>query len=483
MNLKPKKLNYFPVALIAFLLFASILFHYSIHFENALTKETLSAFGLHIPFLRIIFEPFLGILLFFNSSLYALTEFIYVLCWLLILFIGYSLVKSIQIKGGQLRKRFLLRQLANLPLIIGLWFVVLIIMIFIPLPNNTIVNNSANTILVNTHSHTEYSHDGLISQENLWKWHKRNGFDAFFITEHNNHHKTLEFVQAQREQKFSGQPLVMCGEEFSGSNHLSLLGLKENFSTKGCADSTVIAFTRADNGAVIVNHWFDGERKTLEYYKNLGVDGFEIENSATDRFYDRKVYQKIKNFCEGNYLIMNGGLDFHGYGNVCSIWNAMEIPGWRNLDPVSKEEAILNIIKTRDQNKLKVVLYIDRPYYAKKNLFFRPLLTFVNYFRTLNFYQVLSWIVWITCVSVISKMLSKNPISKQLSIQRLVPLLGLLLAIFLLGLGLIYFFRIRQVENFTKMYKEYSALLFYVGSAMLVYAGFVAFYRFFKQKE
>jgi hypothetical protein len=482
MNLKMKKLNYFPVALVAVILFLFVIFHYSIHFEDALTKETLSAFGLHIPFSRILFEPFLGILLFFNRSLYALTEFVYVLYWLLILFIGYSVFKSIQIKGRQLRKRFLLRQLANLPLIIGLWFTVLVIMIFIPLPNNTIVNNSANTILVNTHSHTEYSHDGLISQENLWKWHKRNGFDAFFITEHNNHHKTLEFVQAQREHKFPDQPLVMCGEEFSGSNHLSMLGLKENFSTKGSSDSMVIAFTRSGNGAVIANHWFDGERKTLEYYKNLGVDGFEIENSATDRFYDRKVYQKIKDFCESNNLIMNGGLDFHGYGNVCSLWNAMEIPGWQNLDPASKEEAILNIIKTRDQNKLKVVLYIDRPYYVKKNLFFRPLLTFVNYFRTLNFYQVLSWIVWITCFSVIGRRLSNTMETKQFGPQRLAPFFGVLGALFLLGLGFTYFFRIKEVEDFTEMYKEYSVLLFYVGSGMLVYSGFVT-YRFFKQKE
>jgi hypothetical protein len=194
------------------------------------------------------------------------------------------------------------------------------------------------------------------------------------------------------------------------------------------------------------------------------------------------VYQKIKDFCESNNLIMNGGLDFHGYGNVCSLWNAMELPGWQNLDPVSKEEAILNIIKTHDQSKLKVVLYTDRPYYAKKNLFFRPLLTFVNYFRTLNFYQVLSWIVWITCFSVIGRRLSNTMETKQFGPQRLAPLFGVLGALFLLGLGFTYFFRIKDMEDFTEMYKEYSVLLFYVGSGMLVYSGFVT-YRFFKQKE
>jgi len=214
-----------------------------------------------------------------------------------------------------------------------------------PLPNNTIVNNAENTILVNTHSHTEFSHDGLISQEGLWEWHKRNGFDAFFITDHNNHDYTYDFVQAQRNNKFPNEPLVMCGEEFSGSNHLSMLGLKAKFSTKGFSDSTAINLTHAGRGTVIVNHWFDGEQMSLEYYKNLGVDGFEIENTALERTYNRKVYQKIKTFCESHNLVMNGGVDFHGYGNACSLWNAFEIPGWQNLDPASKEAAILEIIK------------------------------------------------------------------------------------------------------------------------------------------
>ena len=38
----------------------------------------------------------------------------------------------------------------------------------------------------------------------------------------------------------------------------------------------------------------------------------------------------------------------------------------------------------------------DRPYYEKKNLFFRPLVTLFNYFRTLNLMQVVSWFCWVS---------------------------------------------------------------------------------------
>lgn len=475
--------KYIPVVFIAAIILVPVLFHYSIHIRNALTLETLPEYGIHISIWRILFEPVLGVLLFFNRTLYGVTEFEFVLYWILAVFIIYSVVKSILVKDKQSKKKFVISQLVNLPIVVGLWFAAFVIIVFIPLPNNTIVNNADNTILVNTHSHTEYSHDGLISQDGLWKWHKRNGFDAFYITEHNNHHKAFDFVQDQRNNKFPNKPLVMCGEEFSGSNHLSMLGLKAKFSTQGFSDSTVINLTHAGRGAIIVNHWFDGEHMSLEYYKNLGADGFEIENTALERTYDREVYRKIKTFCESNNLIMNGGVDFHGYGNACSLWNAFEIPGWHNLDPVLKEEAILNVIKSRDQSKLQVLLYNDRPYYSGKNLFFSPLFTSFNYFRTLNVYQVISWIVWILLfVFIKNKISTSKRLKRQITTRRLVSVLGILGALFLLGLGLYYVTSIKEIAGFTTMYKEYSVLLFLIGSIFLVYSGVVTFFVIFRRK-
>ena len=475
-SVKKYRSQIFAAAIILVIIIIASLFHYSIHFEDAINNTVLTGYGVNISIWKIIFEPVIGLLLFFNRALYALDEFPNMLVWLLIIFVVYSLVKLILIK--EKKAKFIFSQIVNIPILVGLWFTVFVVMIFVPLPNNTIINNSQNSILVTTHSHTEYSHDGLISQKGLWEWHKRNGFDAFFITDHNNHNHTLDFISAQRNNKFPIEPLVMCGEEFSGSNHLSLLGLKRKFSTKGFADSTTVDSVRANNGAVIVNHWFDGEKKSLQYFRDLGVDGFEIANSATDRSYDRKIYDKIKSFCKENNLIMNGGLDFHGYGNVCSLWNAFDIPGWHKLSPEAKEDAILNIIRNHDQSKLTVIIYKDRPYYSKANLFFSPVITFINYFRTLNFYQVLSWIIWISLLTTIKiKLSDKNKFAKQININKLIPIIGVISSLFLLALALKYYFTIRDVTNFTKMYAEYSQTLFYIGGAFLIYSGVVAFFR------
>ncbi len=477
------RLKHFVLPMLAAVAMAviALFFHYPVHIENALTLQPEAGFGIQTNLWRTIFEPVLGVLLYFNRSFYGITEILQTLFWLLLIYAGYTLVKSFLLKENN-RKKFLVGQLVNLPVLAGIWFALFVVMIFIPLPNDKIVKKTSDWVLVTTHSHTEFSHDGLISQEGLLKWHKRNGFDAFFITDHNNHRQTLEFVNQRWNKVLPGEPVVFCGEEFSGSNHLSLLGLKSDFKTKGLPDSVVVAKARSEGAAILVNHWFDGEHKTLDYYHNLGVDGFEIENTATDKRYNREVYQRIKTFCEENGLIMNGGLDFHGYGSACTLWNAFEIPGWKNMDSQAKEEAILNIIKTRDQSKLKVLLLNDRPYYEKKNLFLHTLFTLFTYFRTLNIWQVLSWIFWMFVVAVVTGKLNRNPeTANKYSCQQIIPLAGIAGALFLLSLGLVYLFRNQNVEDFTEIYPEYYRLLFMSGFVLLIISCVTAFFRTFRK--
>lgn len=114
-----KKLNYFSAIFIICLVAVSTLFHFQIHIADALTLEQLPAYGISISTWLIIFEPVLGIFLFFNRSLYALTEIQFVLYWILAIFIIYILMKAILLKEKQGRKKFIYRQLVNIPIITG----------------------------------------------------------------------------------------------------------------------------------------------------------------------------------------------------------------------------------------------------------------------------------------------------------------------------------------------------------------------------
>lgn len=455
----------------------SAAFHFQVHFEDALTQSPALDYAVDISIWRIIFEPILGPLLYLNRSIYALQEIPLVLCWGVLSYIALSLAAIY--REGLSRSSVALRKVANLPLVIGICFAVFVVVLFVPLPNNTIVNTSDNTVLVTTHAHTEFSHDGLISQKNMWEWHKRNGFDAFFITDHANHKRSLQFSEDQKNGKFPNKPLVLVGQEHSGSNHMSLLGLTGKFETKGMEDKAVIDSVHRYGGAVIINHWFDGKGKEKEFYAALGADGFEIENSGKDLYYDREIFEQLRNFCKVNGLMMIGGLDFHGYGRACSLYNAFEIPEWDALGYGEKEQAILDILKNGPQEKIKVLLYKDRPFYTKSNVFFRPFLTAVNYFRTLNLVQVLSWAFWLLLFQFISNYVDKNSVFKHKGLL----LVSLISAIFLIVLGVQYYFRGKVVAGYSEVYTEYSLLLCPIGLGLLLYVLAVAYFRFFPKEK
>ncbi|GGW23386.1 PHP domain-containing protein [Arenibacter certesii] len=461
------------------LLILVLLFPFPIEIINALTVQPVADFSIHIPVWRMLFEPIFGPLLFFNRAVDPLREIPIAILWMLFLYSGYRLMQLKTLPSKSLKRKKLIKMFGDIPLLLAVGFAFFLVMLFIPLPNNTIVNNSKNDILVTTHSHTEYSHDGLTTQKNMWEWHKRNGFDAFFITDHANYNKTMEFSRQQRDNKFPLTPMVMVGQEHSGSNHMSLLGLDGSFQTMEQPDSTIVKLTHNNGGAVIINHWFDGKGKEKEFYKELGADGFEIENVGKELYYDRTLFQELKQYCEENELIMVGGLDYHGYGRVCAIWNAFTIPNWYAMDPKAKVRSIVEILRDRDQSKLKILMYRDRPSYKGIPLLLSPPVTIINYFRSLNGYQVASWMMW----WAILQLLLKFKKIKNLDCVNALPIWGALSSLFMLVLGVFYYRRGQALQGYTKLYTEYSTLLYIIGGVFLLYSGMVIYYRFVRKNE
>lgn len=173
---------------------------------------------------------------------------------------------------------------------------------------------------------------------------------------------------------------------------------------------------------------------------------------------------------------MIGGLDFHGYGRVCSLYNALKIPNWSNLGHGSKEQAILDILKNGPQEEIKILVYKDRPFYSKTNLFFRPFVTVVNYFRTLNLWQVFSWVFWLLLFQFAGKHFKRVLFPPKI---RLVSL-ALASAIFMIVLAFIYYFKGEAIKGYSEVYSEYSFLLGPIGLILLLYTLVVAYLRFFR---
>ena len=475
MNSRFKKNSVYGVTIaIIFIACTAIFFHYPIQIIDALNSEPVHGFDIRISIWRVIIEPLVGFLLFYLRADQPLLEFTVLLLWTVSLFLIISVIKVLFSKKNKGLYPILFsfgRWLMIVPLILNIWLGLLLIIILFPLPANTILNNTANGVLVNTHAHSEYSHDGIISQAGLLQWHDYNGFNAFFITDQNHYEETLEAVKDQEEGAFPKTPLIICGEEFSGSNHMTLLGLKRNFITKNLSDQEVIDLTHDDNGIVIVAHWFDGERKSIPYFLDLHVDGFEIANQGYGLKYDEQVFDKIVEACSENGLIMNGAVDYHGYGNACFVWNAFDIPGWHTMEYDEKKESVLEVLRNRDMSRIKVLLYNDRRVFERNQVFLSPVYTIISYFRTLNFWQVLSWIVWLVILRyMVLGMIEWNK-NKDIPVEPLhiLGMFALLSSLYILINGIDMLYKSHILTGYNDIYAEYGTMMLWSGVGFMLY--------------
>ena len=356
--------------------------HRPIQIINAVSLKPDINYSLHLNSIRYFLEPIVGFPLFYLRSGDPVEE--YIVLWIWIFFcVGVYFIYSYGIK-------FYEKWLLSIPAILGLAYFILVWMIFWPLPSNTIVNESKSKILFNTHAHSYFSHDGLITPAEQMNWHKNNGFDAFFLTEHNHNLKTLDLVQQQRNGQLTQNPHVMAGIEYSGSNHMVLLGLTDSLITFGKKDSVVIPEVHRQGGVVGVAHWFDGQKMSINYYINLGVNGYEIVNK-NQLAYPKSIHHDIIDACENNKMFLLGGADYHGYGPTCGTWNVLDIFDWQDLSHVEKTESIMNGLK---DGKNQVIYYSDRNIISFENIWLSPLLNIMNYFKGLNIFQIISWIGW-----------------------------------------------------------------------------------------
>lgn len=450
-------------------------FHHPIQIVDALTSETVDEFGIHISTAKILLEPIVGPLLFFLRADQPLNEIFILMFWLMAGLLIFSILKGfrdVHKKKLSTIGRQLLLWLAKIPILIIVWLAILLVIIFAPLPSNTIINNADDTILVNIHCHTHFSHDGIISPEGQIKWHGYNGFDVFFISEHNNHDKTLEIVEAQKNGDLPAQPMVICGEEFSGSNHILLLGLKRDFKTRGLPDSATVDSAHANEGLAIVAHWFDDEHRTIQYYIDCGVDGFEIVNQGTGLTYDRQIFHRIVDNCQNNGLIMLGACDYHGYGSACFTWNALKIPGWHDLNDDEKQSSIISLLREKNQKKVKVLTYRDREIFDRSNLCLSPVLEFVRYFRSLNFYQVLSWIIWVLLFLLVKDYFFKKKAKEWLNKRPLFAwaAIGFVSALFVLVLGIDFLIKAKPLIGYNKIYSENGVQFVWIGIGFIIYS-------------
>ena len=251
-------------------------------------------------------------------------------------------------------------------------------------------------IVVDFHSHTNLSHDvrntlmrGYDREANR-RWHRRAGFDAVFVTDHN----------LVSHGSRAGVPTLCPGIEVSAWRaHIVLLGdtlpVDQNrFNGSLAALLTLLQVSDTAYGALSLaslpeyrrNHW--GRLDTLVA---AGIDGFEIVNASPKaNELSRAERDTVIALARTSNRFVAGVSDSHGWGATSMVWNLVAVP--------SKAGDICATILGQLKSGFPAVRVIERHRLRPDDrwpLWLTPIGVVWETWRSMGWALTLSWLAWI----------------------------------------------------------------------------------------
>jgi hypothetical protein len=203
-------------------------------------------------------------------------------------------------------------------------------------PMAALAGAAPDLLVFDVHSHTNVSHDvrgtlmhGFDTDANL-RWHRRAGFDAVFVTDHN----TVSGLGPH-----PGPPALCPGIEVSAWHaHVVLLGDSaavdpRRYNTSLAALELLLRESGPVYGALSVlslpeyerNHW-----GRLDSLAAAGADGFEVVNAAPKaNELTRARRDSVVALARRSNRFVVGASDSHGWGATNMVWNLLPVAGPR----------------------------------------------------------------------------------------------------------------------------------------------------------
>ena len=254
-----------------------------------------------------------------------------VLAGVALLYVGWRVLR-----GVRRRRATFLGELGSLALGLGLFAAFVAGGMLWHRPMASLAGVPADDAVVDFHSHTRASHDvgGTLmdrydAEANL-AWHRRAGFDAAFITDHNT---------VTRPAGEPRSPAACPGIEVSAwKAHVLLLGdtLPVDRTRYNRDLASLLELLRSSEtayGALSVasipeyarNHW-----DRLDTLVAAGLDGFEIVNASPKaNELTRARRDTVVALARRSDRFVLGVSDHHGWGATSMVWNLVTVPGWR----------------------------------------------------------------------------------------------------------------------------------------------------------
>jgi hypothetical protein len=234
---------------------------------------------------------------------------------------------------------------------------------WLPRPIPRLIATDRDLLVLDVHSHTALSHDGrhgFGAAQNAW-WHGRAGFDAAFVTDHNQ----FGAAKIWRTDAAGRRPRLLDGEELSLAGlHLLVLGnagAVDNRPYDASWDSTgaLIRQLHADSLFLVASlpeYWEHHWGAPLGDLTAWGVDGFEIwTESPRAMDFPPADRRAVIARCRLENRPMFGATDMHGFGNAATVWNLVRLPGWRAPNDTALARALIAHFRTAGSAANRVV--------------------------------------------------------------------------------------------------------------------------------
>ncbi len=389
---KRKRIRFFFIASAVFLLLLALP-QIPRSLINVETGIALSNVELIIPAASRIFAPFLDFPFYFANFIQPKMQILSWIIWLSAIWLGFSFfrLKDTRIKKARRMFRGLIVTIVSFSLFI-------IHCILFPMPQYRLKSHNPDEIFLDLHSHTIYSHDGIITPERNLRWHLGGGFGVWAVTEHANAvTAVLEQEEILRKNSLDGVVIAAQEIKFKGA-YLNLLGIEENIDRNTFDNASgLIREIHSRGGAVIVPHyWADTKsRLSMKELAEAGADAFEIAGNSSVPLAP-ELKNEIISLCRKEGLVMVSGSNWHGWQAFCNCWTGFTADGLARMDDASREKAVLNGLQNRETEKFRVIGY--RQKFHPGGYFFEPFTGFLSYFCSLDIWQRFSWLFWAAAI-------------------------------------------------------------------------------------
>lgn len=231
----------------------------------------------------------------------------------------------------------------------------------LPRPMARLVMTSPNAVVIDFHSHTNFSWDGrrgFTPDENR-AWHGAAGFDVGYVTDHGTFRGAAEEARLNPARAGEGTVILSGIEVRSEGRHLNILGTDARDSLAYRSDDlNEDVFIRSVRNEIpvppIVLMTLPGPLKPGS--GKVPIDAIEISDGAPRALSEIDAQRsKVLNIARDGGLAVVAGSNNHGWVYASPAWTVMEIPDWRSMTPAELDVAIRSTILQRGHAAVRVV--------------------------------------------------------------------------------------------------------------------------------